>query len=348
MSDDQGGLADLLVSFLVDARAKHRLVELLRIVKHEAQLPRSAFRISAATEELRRTVQELVASNALPLKKLAALVDSVEENGGQHIFLFTLTAAGRAAVTEATAARLFSPAPRQPTATFYSKLPSSARAYHLQQGGPIVVKEVRLAEYWVLDADAARETEDRRTIEFKKERRRAVNLFIADLETGQVQVRIARASDRDDTNLAKSLFHDFRVRLASMVDFHKHLEPVPIWNGFGKIVKAKDETYMSHDEAEDPSVLHRLSNRRARTAGSDVRTHSSYDMDSNKYKRKLLNVFWKIPGGSDPDSYVHTVMSRFRVDTPHPPLDCGKVYVAATVPPERLDYVLNRIRHFAR
>lgn len=347
MAENPDTLIDLLLHHLFEARAKHRLQDFLRTAKENAGLARSAFRVSGSVDETADTVRALVGTNVLPLKTLAELVDKVEENGGQHIFLFSLTTAGHTAVTEAKARSSFPQIPRQPTAAFYSKLPSAARTYYVPRDDAIVVKEIRTAEYWVLDSNAGQETDDRRTIVYRKERRRAINLFIANLATKQVEIRIARAADRDDVTLARTLFSDFRARLGPIVELEKHLEPLPIWNGFNKIVRAKGETFMSHDEAEDPSIVHKLSNRRARMRGTDVREHGSYDMDAARYKRKSLNVFWKIANAGGPPSHVHTVLSRFRCDVPPPPIDCGKVYVAATVEPKELGYVLNRIRHFA-
>jgi hypothetical protein len=347
MAEGQDVLTDLLLERLFAARAKHKVQDLLRTLKMDGGHSRSAFRVSGGVDDIASTVRGLVDTGVLPLATLADLVDSVEENGGQHIFLFTLTSAGQAAVTEARARSSFPQAPQQPTSAFYSKLPTAARTYYVRRSPTLVVKEVRTAERWVLDSDAGQETADRRTIVFRKERRRAVNLFIADPATSQVEVRIARAADHDDVTLARTLFTEFRARIEPLVDFQKHLAPLAIWNGFTKIVRATDETFMSHDEAEDPSVVHKLSNRRAKMRGRDVREHDSYDMDAIRYKRTSLNVFWNLPNGSVPTSHLHTVLSRFRFDVPPPPLDCGKVYVAATVDPKDLSYVLDRIRYFA-
>jgi len=347
MPEQHDTLVDLLLEQLFAERAKHRVQELLKFTKVSAGLPRSGLRVSGDVEAVADTVRKAVSDKILSLEALAALVDSVEENGGQHIFLFSLTSLGYQALTASRLRNSFPDIPKHPTAAFYSKLPSVSRTYCVPRGDLLALKEIRTAEYEVLDHEAATLTDDRRIVVYKRVRRRAVNLLIVNPATKEVEFRIDRTSDRQDNSLALKLFSEFRTRLQPVLDISKHLQPLPIWNAFRKMVLAKDETFMSNDQAEDPSVVHKLSNRRAKMHGTDVREHPRYDMNESRYKRKALNIFWRVPNGSAKQLHVHTVLTKVVLIAPPPPIECGKVYIAAKVEPKELQHVLGRIRHFA-
>ena len=152
----------------------------------------------------------------------------------------------------------------------------------------------------------------------------------------------------------KEIKHNLRAFLevlAPVIDVDRHLRPTPIWNGFAAIIDCRDGTYMSTDGAEDPSVKVNISNRRAGGAGHDVRDHPSHQLSTTDYARDQVNIYWDTeplvpnwdPARGDPPQ-VHTILSRFALDD----REYGKVYIAATVSPEVLSGVTERIRGFAK
>lgn len=267
---------------------------------------------------------------------LARLVDAIEENGAQHVFLFSMTDAGYQAIAGGQLLGRFPAPPAQPTVALYGD-PSTTRTFAFERNGRLYVKQVYLAEYW--DLVERHETTTQRTVVYRLERQRAVNLLVANPATREVEIRIDRVRPKDDERLASRALDDFCARLAPALDVAQHLEPVRIWAGFRAMVQARDETFMTVDDAEDPTIRHRLASRRGDTVRLDIRDHAAYDMTQAKYVRETLNIYWLRQ-----EERLHTMMSRV---TSSDGRWFGKVYIPAQLDEAALDYVIGRIRSFA-
>lgn len=344
-------LVGTLIDRLYDAGAKHKLEELLRTIKEKQGVQRKAFRISGTPVDLKVAALQAFEQGHLRAERLAELVDAVEETGGQHILLFNLTDEGRRAFAEARLSANLPSVPKQPTEALYSELPASKRTFYLKRGQLQVVKQVYCATFWELDKEESSQTDDRRVEVFKRVRKRAINSVVVDLATGTAEIRVDRIRGQADEKLAMKALQEFGESLGDRVDMQAHLIPLPIWDGFGQIVAATAETYMNTDEAHDPSVIHRISNWRARERGTDVRQHPSWVLGGDAYQRQVLSIYWLLPPPPDqteipeeppPPRRVHTVLSKASFGG----RDLGKVYVAAKIEPSELRHVLDRVRHF--
>jgi hypothetical protein len=226
----------------------------------------------------------------------------------------------------------------------YAELPNATRTYATtRDNGLIVVKQIFKASYWEKDEDRSHSDDNERTVVTVRLERRAINVLRLDPLRREAEIRIDRVRGQQDDSLATELFEQFQQSLQHIIDIDKHFAPVPIWNGFRRIVADLKGTYMSTDSAEDPSVVVHIPNRRASDRGTDVRRHDSYQYATTEYTRNSLNIYWRKP--DEPDEKIHTILSR--VDragrTPY-----AKVYVAAKLTPDDLSNVLERIRQSAR
>lgn len=323
-----------LVSRLKEARAKGRLEAVLKQIKADPDVSKRSFRASGTIEQLRDAVQKAGEQGLISAQDLASLVDDVEENGGQHIFLFDLNALGIARVRSQEFKDSFQRLPAQPTPTLYADLPNAKRTYYIERPRQIVVKQVYPAEYWEKDEDRSYADADERVTYIVRKQRRAINLLLLDLARGQAEVRIDRVRGQMDDGLALELFSQFRKDMEEAFDFDSLTTPVPIWQGFTRIVSNRTDTYMSTDGARDASVVVSISNRRENDRGTDVRDHPSYAYATGDYARDTLNVYWLQEGGEK----IHTILSRV------PGTGMGKIYVAAKLEPDQLTNVIERIR----
>jgi hypothetical protein len=337
-------LLKALVARLQAARAKVRLELLLKQSRQDQGLSRRAFRASGTMEELAQAVFVAAEKGALTPEHLARVVDEVEENGGQHIFLFDLTPDGVALVRSGRLQRSFTRLPPQPTVAMYSELPAATRTY-LEDRGPdgLAVKQIARAAYWERDEENSYSEEDRRVVATVRRQRRAVNLFKVNPLRAEAEIRIDRVRNQMDDVLATALFQQFKTTLEDVVDFERHLTVTPIWNGFRLIVNDLETTYMSTDSARDPSVSVHISNRRDSDRGTDVRQHISYRYTSTDYTRDSLNIYWRLAGDGE-ENKVHSILSRTKL----PDRDYSKVYVAAKIERDQLSHVIERIRQFTR
>jgi hypothetical protein len=341
-------LVEALVARAFAAGGKNKLEALLRETKAASagsSGARSAtFRTSGDKEEVTDAVLQAVESHHLPTHRLAALIDSLEENGAQHIFLYTLTDAGVSALTAANLRRRLPGAPRSATVEYYAEEPEPHTHFE-QRDGDLVVKHIYVAEYWEKNERESRETANKRVYVMDRVRRRAVNLVRIRPTIRAVEVRIDRARPVFDQKLSLELFEQFKNSLANIIDFDAHLQVLPIWRGFPAIIAARDETYMATDEGHDPSVLQRLSNLRGGRKGTDIRDHENFRPDNI---RDTLNVWWKLPGtagaGPDDDEFLHCIMTR--VAASNISTERAKVYVGKKADPAELEHALKRIRHY--
>src|SRR5258708_6992277 len=133
--------ADSLVKRLLDLSAKAKVERFLAGAKVAAAAKRNAFRTKGTREEIRHATAQAVTTGATTVEDLARLVDEVEENGAQHIFLFDRTPHGKRRATRSKLLDAFPAAPQRPTESLYADLPAARRTLVRDDGGTVVVKE---------------------------------------------------------------------------------------------------------------------------------------------------------------------------------------------------------------
>lgn len=348
----------VLLNRLYDVHEKKKVQDLLRVAKKRPGVKPTDFSVTGNREDIRQSIKTAIELGYLSSGDLARLVDSVEENGSQHIFLFTLTDEGRRELTAERLRHAFPETPDLPLQALYRDRPTSPHAVFRLRDDVLSIKEVRTFEYWVYDEGASSTDTQRRTVTYQKKRERGVNVFQIDRARGLAEVRIDRVGQRMDDQMALDVLKDFERTLIEgghgpgpgPIDPLRHLSCIPVSKAFGRILQATDETYMAVDEARSASIIHRISNYRAGTAGKDVRLLPQYDMDSKDYSHDRLNVYWRIPSTG---KLVHTILAKAAV-----PIvggngktvqycNCGKIYIPNRLEPAELRHVIDRIRHFA-
>jgi hypothetical protein len=345
LTAEREALFDLLVRRVNDARGKAHLEQLLKDLKAEQNIPAKALKATGSKEELATAVKIAADKGWLTERRLADLVDHLEENGGQHIFLFDLTARGVARLTRARLAEAFTEIPARPTAALYATLPTAKRTYLIARPDALVVKQVFKAEYWEKDEEKskAHTNDDERATFVRRRERRAINLFRIQPEQRLAEMRIDRVrGDRDDA-LALDLAADFLKDLEPALTAAEDLAPLDIRRGLRQMAADRTDIYLNADDAVDASAQMSLANRRERDRGPDIRDHVRYQLDGDDCARERLSPYWIIDG--DEDNKVFTHLSVVDVDGIG---ECGKIYVSATLEPAVLNHVLDRIRHFAR
>jgi hypothetical protein len=307
------------------------------------------FKVTGTPAELATAVQAAIIDGALKESEIVELVDALEENGGQHIILFDISDAGKKALTPKAFVKAFDPF-EKPTEAFYSQYPPGKQIrYELREGRVIVVKQVFTTQFWRRNESDTEETDTRRTVVYDRVRRRSINLFLFDTETGRIEVRVDHVHGKDD-KLAQQLFLAFRDDLLKLVDFEDHLIAVDVSRAYKGIIGARDETFMSIDEAFDGSASMRFAKMREAAAGRDIRDHPGHAkaIIEKSVGRNAVRVYWLI-GKNDDQRRVHTIVSTMDYEGKDgDTLTFGKAYVPAKIDPKDLDHALARIRHFAR
>ena len=346
-------LVDLLVERLRASQRGNRAIQgFLRAVKMQRSLGTRELLTSGNRGTLLEHLRDAVAEGFIPVDNLARFVDRVEENGGQHIFLFDLTPEGVVTLQPDALETAFPPS--GPNAAMYEDVPKQPRIHFEHRPDALVVKQIHSAGYWRKDEarSEAYSEEGVRAVFQVEHRCRALNILRVLPERGQAEIRIDRLTSGLTRDEIGAHFQAFLSALSPVLDEKQHLSSTPIWRGFGDIVDCRDGTYMRVDRATDPSVNINISNRREGTIGRDVRDHPSYELASQDYTRDVLSVSWitewllgndSSDDRGDPER-VHTTLSKFTIDG----RDYGKIYVAASVSPEVLSCVSENIRHFAR
>lgn len=328
-------LVDRLLEIVIEQRALGRLQQRLHDIREDRELGRRQLPVTGTADKTADVVRNAIKTGLLTVEQLAEFVDEVEDTGGQHIFLFDVAKGREDHLSEERLGSLFDGRPQSRSEAYYSRLPRD-RWFWYRKRSALVVKQMLTAEFW--EHQTVERTEDRRVIVWEKKKRRATNSLWYEPNPG-VQVRIDRVSSNMDNDLAAALLMNFLAGFQGSLEVGTDLLPLQIWEGFRDMVLAKDETYMTTDEAQDPSVKQRISNRREQ--GTDVREHSSYDLDRLSCVRNSLNIYWRLPW--NPEQRVHTILSKVVIGD----FECGKVFVNAKVTPEELAHVIARIRHFA-
>jgi hypothetical protein len=335
-------LVPQLVERISQARGKRKLVELLRSVKQAHDLK---IRTTGTTEQLEEALTEVVLDHHLSLDAVRTLVDEIEENGTQHIFLFRLTDAGQAALTARRLANAFAAPSANVTAGFYGETPRRHAVFIGDRPGQLIVKEVHTGSFWELDEDASEDGPTRRVRVTVLRQRRAINMLRIMPESGDVEIRIDRLRGANDKKIALAGLDQFVTRLG-VLNLEQHLQPVDIRPAFPAIVGAEDETFMLTDHARDASARQIISSRReGPRRATDIRQHPNYRLKGNQYLRDALHIYWKIDG--DDDRMVFSILSAIKPDGAGGDLEYTKVYISAKVEPGDLDYVIARIRQFA-
>ena len=344
-------LLDLLLARLSTLGTKRALIALLRVANKERGLSTGAIPLYGTKADLLDRVRQGVNDGLIRIDRLAHLVDELEENGRQHIFLFDLTPDGQRALRSAALQEALVPLPTRATVEMYSDPREDVRTYFVKRSSALVVKQLRTATFWEKDQERSYSDATERATVHVLRRHRAVNLLQVFPEQGTAEIRIDRITPllRANSTEIEANLRAFLETISPVLDADVHLHPTPIWDFFHAIVNDRSGTYMSTDRARDPSVTVNISNRRARDHGSDVRDHPSYEYSSADYARDQVNIYWDIEhllGSVDPQrgapERVHTLLSRFDCrDRPY-----AKVYVPATIPPEVLSSVTERIRGF--
>jgi len=357
---DRESLALLLAQRLLDLYGKERLSAILAEIKAQPGVERRAFRVTGTNEELKAEVPKaLHAADDLP-ERLAAAIDLIEENGTQHIFLFKFKTSGRGSLT-ASHFEALPELPSVPPPSLYAGIPTSAKMYRREVASCLRVKHVRRATYEELESETR--SEGRRIVSYQTIQTRAVNVMRLDFNSGEAEIRIDRARNRQDDELALNLFRTFAADLSSAtgVDVMESFESIPVWTPpvFGRILDARSETHMSTDTFRDPSVSMKMSSLREEDKGKDIRDHPSWLRDA---VRKAIRIYWNVPAdeGDDVESdgkpRLYTVISSIDVPTrvdnedggPNSGHRLGKVYVPARTSPKKLEHAITRIRHFTR
>lgn len=328
-------LAELFLRRIAEQRAKSRLQDVL-IAANEKLPEARRIRVTGTHEELAVAVVEAVEEGSLPLEQLATVVDEIEENGGQHIFLFSLSDVGARELTASRITRPFGPEPTNPTLDFYRDRPKVHFVQGVRDNLP-VVKRISTAEYWEKNIDESEESADRRVVVFDKRELRACDMLILDVANGTLQIRIDRVRNAMDDRMGVQRLNEF-LDGVGVLDIEKHLVPLPLRAALNKIAQARDETYMSVDEAYDELANVKFANIREQTT-SDVRDHPDYALGSMACVRRWLNVFWLHQGQK-----LHTILNVVSFGDG---LELAKVYVPAKLKPADLRHVLDRIRYFA-
>jgi hypothetical protein len=329
-------LVDALLARLKAARAKEHLARLLADIRHTQQLTNRDLGITGTVEDLEGHARKALENGWLSEKQLSVVVDEVEENGGQHVWLFQLSTAGKKALMAAALKKSLAEPPANPTAALYAELPKLTRTFVQERADSIAVKQIYKADYWEKDDTRSVSGADERVTYYVRKERRAINLMRILPEAGLAEIRIDRVRGQNDESLAVQLLKSFTESIDDL-DLPEHFIPVPIWQGFSAMVADEEKTYMSTDEGEDGSVQLRISNRREGAKGEDVRKHAAYKL-GGAFARRSLNVYWV----QADKSKIHTILSKVAVDG----TELAKVYVAAKLSKAELEGVIGTIRTF--
>ena len=345
-------MSEQLLGRLADAASKEQIQNLLRAVKEEQALRSGELRVSGSKDDLLQHVRDGIASKLLSVGRVATLVDRIEENGRQFLFLFDLTQEGVSALGAPAFRQGFDVAPPGRTPAMYADVPDEPQVYFSEQADALVVKQVHAATHWELDEQRSYTEETERATFQVLRRHRALNMLRVVPETRQAEIRIGRfrANMKDET--VGEHLTAFLQTLSPVVDVEGQMRPTRIWDGFQQLASTREGTFMATDSANDPTATVKFSTRRAGGVSGDIRDHPDYRLERVDYVRDVLNMYWDTEfwvsrrdqfGESGP-RMVHTVLARFRSDG----REYGRVDVPVAVSPEVLTGVIECIRRFAR
>ena len=301
-----------LVHRIVQARGKTRLQQLLKETKDRAG-GKAKFNVTGTSEELEQAVDDAITGGFLSESEVLRLTDDLEEIGGQHVFLYKLSRAGKEQITPAVLRAAFKK--HVPSADYYGEKPTGNAVEWLERDGVLYLKQVHTASYWELDRKQSVWNDEVRKRIWQRVDRRAVNLFWVDFKTATVDVCVDRLRGENDEKLAERELSAFLAALAPTIKAKEHLIPVRISHAFGDIVSTTlGETFLNADGVYDEDVAHHMSNRRKGTRGLDIRKNPGYNLGQEDYDRDGLSIYWytapashtypakKVHGGDDSES----------------------------------------------
>ncbi len=140
-------LLDLLVERLRAASSARALQGLLRAINQEQKLRPGELRVTGTKDELLENARSGCQRGLVPIIRLVQLVDRLEENGSQHVFLFDLTEKGLHALTAEALKSTFPLLPHEPPRELYANRPKDSVQLS-ERPDAIVVKQVYTATYW--------------------------------------------------------------------------------------------------------------------------------------------------------------------------------------------------------
>ena len=245
MSDN---LLDLLLDRLRATSGNHAIQSFLREVKDERSLKRGELLVSGTKEQLLQHIRDAVNHEHIAVRRLATLVAHLEENGGQHIFLFDLTPEGVEALN-AESLRLAFPPMADLTPDMYSAKPAQPRIYFQHRSDALVVKQIRTSTFWKKDEERSFDRPTERAVVTVLRESRAVNLFRVCPRDQHAEIRIDRLSGYVRDKDMEEHFLTFLRDLLPVLNPTLHVTPTRIWQGFSDIIRSRDDTFMNTDFA---------------------------------------------------------------------------------------------------
>jgi hypothetical protein len=361
-----------LVDRILQARGRKHLRALLKQAKGIAGKD-AKFTTSGDDDALRKSVGEALAGNFVSDTQLMALADRLEEIGGQHIYLFKLTPAGKAALTSEKMKVAFSRC--VPSPDYYTDTPSGAAVEWVERDGAVFLKQVLTTSFWERDRLNEIWNDEVRQRTWRRVSRRAVNTCLIDCEAGTAELCIDRVTGENDATLADEELSKFFTALAPFLVIKDHLVPVRISHAFARIVaETRDEAYMNADSVDTSTVAQRISNRRKGTKLPDVRGNVDYVRAKPKGDREGLTIYWftdqaaaaakakedaeyeddeddaedeGADSGTSKRPYVHSIITAVTRKIEGQSFEHCKVYISAKITEQARAHVISRIRHFA-
>ncbi len=330
---------ELLLNRVESNQAAGRLSDFILGIKERRRLPRDSFRSRGTFQEVCNSVRQAIADRHLSLSDIASFVDEVDENGAQHIFMFNAPSQEFVESTVGAIKDKFTERPSGLDLDWYADLPAKMHLHYEIRGEVVVLREIKKVEYWVIDRNESTETINKQVIVKVKKESRALNLLRIHVDTGLIEIRLARASSQVPHKLWESELKRFADRILPALDF-KLLEPIPIWTGFSGQLANRDDTYLKTDEAHDTSTSQRIS--KIRQAGSDLRDNPDYNLDEDRFLRDKLNIYWIVVSETANEAVVHTIQQRVKFEGQ----DLGKIYIAQHATDNVIDHVLGTIRSY--
>ncbi len=284
-------LVEKLVDRIIESHAKNRLENFLKAAKEKSAAPVRAFATAGSRDQLVKALGSAIQGRFVTLQEVVSLMDRIEENGAHHIFMFDLTEAGRAALTEKALQNVFKLLPDPPPEDMYSEVPARPYTFLRIRDPIIALKQVRLTTYMMLDPKkTVTLPSGEQTITRVPVERRAVNMLVINVKTGAVEIRI----DRSDSTTDATAIEDFDRFVTDMKDslkWREHLAPFPVRSSFPKMVDSRD-IFMKAAQIVGSDIAGTVSSVRQWT---DVR-------DTPRYNFSPVNDRWDIVRASEPTS----------------------------------------------
>ena len=319
-----------------DAHAVNRLSKSLLKLKEERALGHRNLKATGSYEELCDSISEAIDNGHLSLDDIAKIVNEVEENGRQHIFLFSEENTKYLSDIVEQLSGNFPHAQTSDVRKNYAKLPAEDRVWYEDRSPTHILKFTGTTSYWTINAEQSQESEERIVIVKDKRQSRVIHLLKVHSDSGLIEVRIQAAGADAPSTQWKTDFFMFANLFSSVLPLEQ-LSAVPIWKGFRSQIKETEGTYLVTDEAFEAQTTQRISLRREH--GKDLREHKDYDLDDIRFARDTLNIYWFVHDQEDDEYRIHTIQQRVNLNKN----EYAKVWISRHVPNECIDILLDRI-----